>query len=467
MCQYRRTSLGISLMWYKIIYAIVVIVICVLRPVRLDDTIDMSSDIARLRKDILPTQYRATRLVRPVVSESTSMTLTVTVKISDFISFELDKNEAATQLSMCFSWCAEILAWDPSAYNGLSNITVYTTEIWRPDVDIFNHVDFQVPYFSSTIMFLYANGTVEWCPQVKSLVSCDTDMSHFPHDEHVCVLLIGSSTYTYEELRLEPRLVFDYNPLRKSVRSSNWELKGASLTLVKGSETEDYYDYALQLAIHVSRRFSLHRYGFTLPLFTCAILTFLFCWIPLTNDKRLHLGLLSVVLTMFLMIRYSDTLRHSISTPWGLRFAGDLVLFTCIMITLQILCMALEDCSVPFATHPMIDRFLNTTFISAYVLNERSLLINEEGLGPDAEMDGAAVDPASREDRSSNDPSTSDPKKENESSSGQFQPEITSNNETMQLTCVNQSWQNLLVATMRISVTIFFFSYAFTYYVLY
>lgn len=92
MCQYRRTSLGISLMWYKIIYAIVVIVICVLCPVRLDDTIDMSSDIARLRKDILPTQYRATRLVRPVVSESTSMTLTVTVKISDFISFELDKS---------------------------------------------------------------------------------------------------------------------------------------------------------------------------------------------------------------------------------------------------------------------------------------------------------------------------------------------------------------------------------------
>lgn len=92
MCQYRRTSLGISLMWYKIIYVIVVIVICVLCPVRLDDTIDMSSDIARLRKDILPTQYRATRLVRPVVSESTSMTLTVTVKISDFISFELDKS---------------------------------------------------------------------------------------------------------------------------------------------------------------------------------------------------------------------------------------------------------------------------------------------------------------------------------------------------------------------------------------
>lgn len=372
---------------------------------------------------------------------------------------------------MCFSWTAEVLAWDPSKYNGLSNITIFTSEAWRPDIEIFNHVDFYDQSLSPTIMLLQANGSVEWCPQIKATVSCDTDMSHFPHDSHTCVLLVGSSTYTYEELKLEPRLIRDST---KQSASSNWQVTQIWFTLDKGRETEDYYDYALQFVIRASRRFSLHRYSFTLPLFTCAILTFMFCWTPLTNEKRFHLGLVSVVLNMYLMIRYSDTLRHSTSTPWGLRFAGDLMLFTCCMITLQILCLALEEVLVPFAAYPVVERLLSTTFVSSYVLNERLVLINEEELDSDAEIDDAdVVAPVEANGGDSSKEAGDEPASTSEKSSGKvaeennrLQPESQLVEETVQMTSVNESWRKLLVVSMRISVTVFLTGYAMTYYAL-
>ncbi|OQR72994.1 neuronal acetylcholine receptor subunit alpha-10-like [Tropilaelaps mercedesae] len=434
-------------------------VLCIFRPARPDDSGESASDIARLRKDILPSNYQAMKMVRPVVFENSSMTLTVSVKISDLVSFELDKNEAVTQLSMCLNWVAETLTWDPADYNGLRGMTVSAYEIWLPDIEIYNHIDFSQKNFDrySRRAYVSANGTVEWCPEIKSTVSCDTDMSHFPHDSHGCVLLIGSATYNFEQLRLKPELIRDHDLSGKLVRSSNWEMRDVKFELVKGDQN-DYYDYALHLTLHVSRRFSLHLYSFTLPLFVCAILTLIFCWLPLAAERRFHLAILSVVLNMYLMVRYSDTLRHSTRTPWGLRFASDLMLFTCLMIVVQILCLALEDAMVPFAAHPIVDRFLATTFVSTYVLNDRLVLINEEEFQSDGEENTVAGGGEPNDPFSMTEPGRSD-------GSAQTQPEAIME-ETTKMTSANQKWREFLIAIMRISVTVFLFGYAFTYYIL-
>lgn len=353
-------------------------------------------------------------------------------------------DEAVTQLKMCFSWYAETLTWDPAKYNGLNNLTVSAYEIWLPDVEVFNHVDFtrEINYHIYKVR-LSSDGMANWCPKVQSTVSCDTDMTHFPHDTHGCVLLIGSATYNFEQIKLKPVLIRDHEVSKSLVRSSNWDIKNVTFQVVKGRVSIDYYDYALHLTIIVKRRFSLHLFSFTLPLFTCAILTFIFCWLPLDDQKRFHLGLLSLILNVYLMTRYSDTLRHSTNTPWGLRFAGDLILFTCSMIVLQILCLTLEDVLIPFATHPSIDRFLSSTFVSSFVLNDHLILVNEE------ECD--------TEDTSSQPPP--------DATQMEVSPRKITEHST-KIGRVNENWRNLLVVIMRISVTLFLFIYAFVYFIL-
>lgn len=371
-------------------------------------------------------------------------------------TFVTDK--AITQLSFCISWYPRVPGgWNPKDYDGITNFTVDTYELWRPDIEVFNHVEFpQLFTENSYFIVLDSSGVLEWCPRGRAVVNCDTDMSHFPHDEHECSLLIGSATYDYDKLKLEPSLIQEPEDLQLNKRpiSSNWQLIETGFQLVKG-EHNDYFDYACKLRLRVRRRFSLHLYTFSLTLFCCAALTVMFCWLPLSDERRFQLALLSVIVNLFLMIRYSDTLQHSTSTPWGLRFAGDLMLFTCCMLVLQMLCLALEDALVPFATHPVVDQFLSTTIVSTYILSDRHVLLededNDHGQVDSAEVAGSGFREADYE-------------------SGPFGGVAPSpariTTETTVVSEVNEKWRDLLVALMRICVTAFLIGYAFTYYVL-
>lgn len=73
-------------------WLVFVAVLCFAPLAESDDSHGDLSDIDRLRADILPTNNQAMKMVRPVVSENATITLVVTVNISDLVSFELDKS---------------------------------------------------------------------------------------------------------------------------------------------------------------------------------------------------------------------------------------------------------------------------------------------------------------------------------------------------------------------------------------
>lgn len=278
------------------------------------------------------------------------------------------------------TWSSEILKWNPGDFNGLDTITLTRAEIWYPDIEVFNRVNFVNPYYDYTKRIrLFSNGSMSLCDFKTMSVSCDTDMYAFPVDRHQCSILFGSSTYGLEKLNLIPFLKMTYNDFEEArKRFSEWRLRAADFRLVKG-KAEDYFDFTLQLDIVIGRRFSYHFFRFVIPMCLATSLTVLFCWLPMDTARKFLLPLIALLIMMYTTSQYFPMLSHSSTLPLFLKFATDLMFFTAFMIFLAILAVALDgNETFVLPTHPLLNRILHTEAVSSYILADEALLLETD-----------------------------------------------------------------------------------------
>ena len=106
-------------------------------------------------------------------------------------------------------WTDYRLKWDPSDYGGLKSIRVPPSQVWKPDLSIFNAANFGSGSFedrfssSHTLAIIYSNGDVLWMPPLPMEVNCHhNDMLETAGGHHQCNIRIGSWTYDGNHLNL-------------------------------------------------------------------------------------------------------------------------------------------------------------------------------------------------------------------------------------------------------------------------
>ena len=108
-------------------------------------------------------------------------------------------------------WYDHKLVWEPEDFGGVDLLHVPSTNIWLPDIVLYNKQVFiyiwsgnEFFFFSADGNFevslatkatLYSNGLVEWKPPAIYHSSCEMDVEYFPFDEQTCVMKFGSWTY--------------------------------------------------------------------------------------------------------------------------------------------------------------------------------------------------------------------------------------------------------------------------------
>ncbi|XP_077977258.1 neuronal acetylcholine receptor subunit alpha-10-like [Glandiceps talaboti] len=166
------------------------------------------------------------RRVRPVRNFTHPITVYFNIRINQIA--DMDERNQILKVNAWTEqqWTDEMVLWKPNMYDGLSEIRVPASELWLPDITLYNNADTH-DYASdnttaSNAIVMY-NGTVKLKSKPTLLKStCKINVKYFPFDVQACKLKFGSWTYTSMQINL---LNSSYSLHGEGyIRNEQWEM---------------------------------------------------------------------------------------------------------------------------------------------------------------------------------------------------------------------------------------------------
>jgi len=135
----------------------------------------------------------------------------VTVKVGmDITDFSLCAHkEVLTTTGWAMSmWTDNRLTWDPAKFGDQDRIRIAATEVWLPDMTLYNLVAPTTLMVQGLSVVVFSNGMVIWMPPLKAQTHCDVNYANWPWGEQNCTFTAGSWTYDMEQVDIQPYLGF-------------------------------------------------------------------------------------------------------------------------------------------------------------------------------------------------------------------------------------------------------------------
>lgn len=95
-----------------------------------------------------------------------------------------------------YIWEDSRLKWEPSEYGGAELIRLEASEVWKPDVTLYNSADpvNMINCWDSNVL-IYSTGKIMWVPPCKMTSQCHYTLKKHPYGEQTCTLKFGSWTF--------------------------------------------------------------------------------------------------------------------------------------------------------------------------------------------------------------------------------------------------------------------------------
>lgn len=167
---------------------------------------------------------------RPVINYYDSVDLQYGIEIVSLDYFDQKAESIELNVNMIFTWHDEYLNWNLLDY-GVDYIPVDKTQIWTPDIELYNSASKPVVYDQTGGMKLYHTGDVIWILPVRYQFSCKLDLLDFPFDSQTCTMLFGSWKFSKAYFNIEP--FYDEDDFKNISVSDNfyhneWEITNVS-----------------------------------------------------------------------------------------------------------------------------------------------------------------------------------------------------------------------------------------------
>ena len=167
---------------------------------------------------------------RPVINYSDSVNLHYGIEIVSLDYFDQKAESIELNVKMIYTWNDQYLNWHIDNY-GVEYIPVDKTQIWTPDLELYNSASKPVVYDQTGMMKLYHTGDVIWVLPVRYQFSCKLNLERFPFDSQTCTMLFGSWKFSKTYFDLQP-FYDDYDFANISVSEhfyhNEWEITNIS-----------------------------------------------------------------------------------------------------------------------------------------------------------------------------------------------------------------------------------------------
>ncbi|KYO17823.1 acetylcholine receptor subunit alpha [Alligator mississippiensis] len=274
------------------------------------------------------------KVVRPVEDHHDTVVVTVGLQLIQLINVDEVNQIVTTNVRLKQQWIDVNLRWNPEDYGGVKKIRIPSSDIWRPDLVLYNNADGDFAIVKDTRVLLEYTGLIIWTPPAIFKSYCEIIVTHFPFDEQNCTMKLGTWTYDGTVVIINPES--DHPDLSNFMESGEWVMK-----YYRGWKHWVYYDCCpdtpyLDITYHfIMQRLPLYFIvNVIIPCLLFSFLTGLVFYLPTDSGEKMTLSISVLLsLTVFLLVIVELIPSTSSAVP----LIGKYMLFTMIFVIASII----------------------------------------------------------------------------------------------------------------------------------
>lgn len=247
--------------------------------------------------------------VRPVIGKK-AVEVAFGMKISRLVKVDTKEQIVILDTWVIQMWKNEFLVWDSKAFGDIERVQFLPSEIWVPDISLYNNGDDSTTLAGGRGKFVTEvsvdnKGNCVWSGPATFKANCDLQIISWPFDNQTCELGFGS--YTYGDDRLNIKLFVDTSGefTSRFVTNGDWSIMNITKRITKTSHGDCCpFDFSEAVySLEMSRKPLFHVFYLTIPSTLLLTLTLTSFFIPVESGERIgFVTTMLLAMTVFLLL---------------------------------------------------------------------------------------------------------------------------------------------------------------------
>ncbi|XP_015753624.1 PREDICTED: neuronal acetylcholine receptor subunit alpha-10-like isoform X3 [Acropora digitifera] len=269
--------------------------------------------------------------VRPVNNSSEAVNVTLDITFHGVIDMDEKFQILTTDIWLRQEWTNQLVKWNPADFGGLEQVTIDSSQIWQPDIVLYNNVfeefDGRMDNIKTRVR-VHNDGHCYWAAPFVFKTSCRFDVRDFPYDKQRCKLKFGSWQFHSKQLDLFRKQ--ENAPVAKDrVDNGEWKVTGIKIdkNVIKYDCCPNDLYPDITFVINLQRRSLFYTYHLVIPNFIITLLAFFSFYIPVECGERLSFVITVLLsMTVFLLLVAESIPPTSEAVPViGLFFTSSII----------------------------------------------------------------------------------------------------------------------------------------------
>nr|XP_054752683.1 neuronal acetylcholine receptor subunit alpha-10-like [Lytechinus pictus] len=238
---------------------------------------------------------------------------------------------------MRMMWIDENLTWDPSEYGGVNITTLLPSDVWTPDISLYENAQKDFISIQETYILVSYNGSMDWYFPAFVTSVCPIDITYFPYDVQECKISIGPWAYMKSMVHFQLSKQGD-TTIDIFNRNGVWILErsvGVNKDAVLCCDNRTWS--IIEYSITIRRMSKFYTKTVVVPAFLLTLLMALVCWLHPASGEKVTLAVSNLLALILFQQLVADRMPPSGETT------SIIVSFFIVMIAM---CCAEVLCSI-------------------------------------------------------------------------------------------------------------------------
>lgn len=300
-------------------------------------------------------------VVRPVLNEHERINLYLGMKLSQIADIDEKNQIMTTNVWLRHEWYDYQLSWLPSDFANITKVKIPSSNIWLPDVVLYNNADGDYHVTTQTKATINYDGRIIWEPPMIYKSYCAINIEYYPFDIQDCYMKFGTWSYDGDLINLNHihKAKGNIDSIEEKA-SKNLSLKTSKKVYIVqgGIDMSDYYQSVewdilsipaqknvkyydccnepymdIYFNITIRRKTLFHLVNLIIPCVNISFLSILVFYLPSSSGEKIALGIYVLVA---LLVFYLLLIELIPPTSLVIPLLGKYLLFTLILVNLSI-----------------------------------------------------------------------------------------------------------------------------------